>query len=69
MAVPDTPTAALVEQAPGPEAIKEGLVAPELLVKNGSTSPVQLSSPLVEMLNKRLKASNKKIVCVWYVFV
>ena len=53
----------------GPEAIKEGLVAPELLVKNGSTSPVQLSSPLVEMLNKRLKASNKKIVCVWYVFV
>lgn len=65
VAVPDTPTAALVEQAPGPESVKDGLVAPELLVKNGSSSPVPSSSQLVETINKRLKATNKKIVSVF----
>ncbi|KAI0356158.1 hypothetical protein OH77DRAFT_1423757 [Trametes cingulata] len=62
--VPDTTTAALIEKAPDEKDVKEGAVAPELVAQTseGPQSPVELKpSPIVEMLNKRLKANGKKI--------
>ena len=69
--VPDTEAAALIDHAPTESEVREGSVAPELIVRSTSTRPVSpsaddkdgKSSALVEMLNKRLKATNKKVVC------
>ncbi|KAK1236464.1 hypothetical protein PQX77_000300 [Marasmius sp. AFHP31] len=61
--LPDTKSAALTETAPGPSDIREGSVAPELVAEQ----PVQEEevalkpSPIIELVNKRLKASSKKI--------
>ncbi len=68
--VPDAQTAALITQAPSEGDVKEGAVAPELIVRSTSTRPVSPSgddkdpkvTALVDMLNKRLKATNKKVV-------
>lgn len=68
--VPNPQAAALISHAPSQGEIKEGSLAPELIVRSGSTRPVSpagddkdgRSSALVEMLNKRLKATNKKVV-------
>ncbi|KAI8993793.1 hypothetical protein BD414DRAFT_456900 [Trametes punicea] len=62
--VPDTTTAALIEKAPGESDVKEGTVAPQLVAQTSEEShtPVEVKpSPIVEMLNKRLKANGKKI--------
>lgn len=67
--IPDTTAAALTEEAPKAEDVKEGHVAPQLTVQASEVEPGtplldgQLASPTVDMLNKRLKATNKKIVC------
>ncbi|CDO76730.1 hypothetical protein BN946_scf184796.g24 [Trametes cinnabarina] len=62
--VPDTTTAALIEKAPEEKDVKEGAVAPQLVAQTSEEppSPVEVKpSPIVEMLNKRLKANGKKI--------
>ena len=67
-AVPDAHTAALIEHAPSESDVREGSLAPELVARTDSAGPVspggvdETKSPVIEMLNKRLKASNKKIV-------
>ncbi|THH00884.1 hypothetical protein EW026_g1695 [Hermanssonia centrifuga] len=66
--VPDAHTSALIEHAPSVDDIKEGTVAPELVAQPSesardlSPGPDELLSPIVDMLNKRLKATNKKIL-------
>ena len=63
--VPDTTTAALIEKAPEPSDVKEGAVAPQLVAQASEEpqTPAELKpSPIVDMLNKRLKANGKKIV-------
>ncbi|KAI0769327.1 hypothetical protein BD413DRAFT_81589 [Trametes elegans] len=63
--VPDTTTAALIEQAPDQQDVKEGAVAPQLVAQTSEEpqTPVELKpSPIVDMLNKRLKANGKKII-------
>jgi hypothetical protein len=69
--VPDAHTAALIEHAPTKDEVTEGTLAPELITRADSTAPVSPGgvdeakvSPLVDMLNKRLKATNKKIVSI-----
>ncbi|EGO00239.1 hypothetical protein SERLA73DRAFT_168035 [Serpula lacrymans var. lacrymans S7.3] len=64
--IPDSTAAALVEKAPEETDIKEGSIAPELVA---STEEVQAlddesslkPSPIIELLQKRCKALNKKI--------
>ena len=69
VAVPDTTSAALIEEAPKQSDVKEGVVAPQLVVQPSegeAATPVgdQKPTPIVDMLNKRLKANGKKIVSV-----
>ncbi|KAI0829685.1 hypothetical protein BC628DRAFT_1358217 [Trametes gibbosa] len=64
VAVPDTATAALIDHAPEESDIKEGVVAPQLVAQISTEphTPVGLkATPIVDMLNKRLKANGKKI--------
>ncbi|KAI0655963.1 hypothetical protein C8Q70DRAFT_922658 [Cubamyces menziesii] len=64
VAVPDTTTAALIDKAPAESDVKEGIVAPQLVAQASEEpqTPVDVKpSPIVEMLNKRLKANRKKI--------
>lgn len=67
--VPDAHTAALIDHAPSEGDVREGSVAPELVARTDSAAPVSPGgagepkvSPLVDMLQKRLKATGKKIV-------
>ncbi|KAF5348723.1 hypothetical protein D9758_006791 [Tetrapyrgos nigripes] len=63
VSIPDTTSAALVEKAPEPEEVKKGAVAPELVAQ--PEPPVRKeakSSPIVELVNKRIKATNKKLM-------
>ena len=67
--MPDAHTAALIDHAPSETDVREGSVAPSLVARQDSlppTSPGGLddprATPIVDMLNKRLKATNKKIV-------
>lgn len=67
--VPDAHTAALIDHAPSESDVKEGSVAPSLVARQESLPPVSpggadepKASPIVDMLNKRLKATGKKIV-------
>ncbi|KAI0686374.1 hypothetical protein BC835DRAFT_1420472 [Cytidiella melzeri] len=61
--VPDTQAAALINHAPSEGEIKDGSVAPELIVRSTSTRPVSPAanekelrpSALVDMLNKRTR--------------
>ncbi|KAI0958732.1 hypothetical protein AcV7_004461 [Taiwanofungus camphoratus] len=67
LVVSDSTSAALIEQAPTEADVKEGSVAPELVVQpEEAQTPVdesaQKTSPIIELLNKRLKAIHKKIV-------
>ena len=71
VAVPDTLTAALIDHAPPEADLQEGTVAPELITRQSSLAPVSPGgvddaklSHLVDMLNKRMKATNKKIVSI-----
>ncbi|KZT71060.1 hypothetical protein DAEQUDRAFT_724823 [Daedalea quercina L-15889] len=66
--LPDTTSAALTEQAPTEVDVKEGSVAPELVVQPEAQAPqtpvedpALRATPIVDMLNKRLKAIQKKI--------
>ncbi|KAL0576296.1 hypothetical protein V5O48_005672, partial [Marasmius crinis-equi] len=66
--VPDTTAAALIEKAPEPADIQEGSVAPELVTESPSQEQDQdqevtlKPSPIIELISKRLKATNKKIM-------
>ncbi|KAJ3838008.1 hypothetical protein F5878DRAFT_563132 [Lentinula raphanica] len=66
--IPDATTAALVEKAPEATDIQQGIVAPELVAQpsqseaQSTTDDVTIKlSPIVDLINKRLKATNKKI--------
>ncbi|KAJ3857640.1 hypothetical protein EV368DRAFT_70849 [Lentinula lateritia] len=68
VAITDASTAALVEKAPEVADIQESIVAPELVAQpsqseaQSTTEDVTLKlSPIVDLVNKRLKATNKKI--------
>jgi hypothetical protein len=66
--IPDAHSAALVDTAPDQADVKAGSVADELLTDaNHVTSPdsAKPGSPVVEMLNKRIKALSKKIVRIY----
>lgn len=71
--IPDTPAASQIEFAPSSEDIKAGSVAPQLLsqpeeIPEAATPALDgayKNSPLAEMVSKRMKATNKKIVCVF----
>ncbi|KZT11078.1 uncharacterized protein LAESUDRAFT_721499 [Laetiporus sulphureus 93-53] len=63
--IPDATSAALIEKAPSEADVKEGSVAPELVLQpegTGTQTPLETlkQSPIVEMLNKRLRAIQKK---------
>lgn len=66
--VPDTASAALIDQAPTEEDVNNGHVAPELTTRAESleaTTPVpggQKASPIVDLVTKRLKVTTKKIL-------
>lgn len=71
VAVPDAHTAALIDHAPSEVDVKEGSVAPSLVARQESLPPLSpggsdepKASPIVDMLNKRLKTTNKKIVSI-----
>ncbi|KAG1718266.1 hypothetical protein EDB19DRAFT_1920961 [Suillus lakei] len=62
--IPDVPSATLVGWAPEEADVKEDTVAPELVAPSEAPAFDDLtskSSPVVEILQKRLKAVNKKI--------
>ncbi|KAF9010697.1 hypothetical protein BDQ17DRAFT_1397348 [Cyathus striatus] len=71
--VPDPTAAALIEKAPEPADVQEGTVAPELVVQPDAATPATSApplpeeevllkhSPIVELVSKRYKATNKKI--------
>lgn len=63
--IPDATPAALIERAPEQANLKEGTVAPEQVALSEAPTfddPTFKFSPIVEILQKRLKALNKKIV-------
>lgn len=68
LTIPDPTSAALIEKAPEPVDVQGGAVAPELVSKvelPSATPEEEISykpSPIVELINKRLKATAKKIV-------
>ncbi|OJA14501.1 hypothetical protein AZE42_04457 [Rhizopogon vesiculosus] len=62
--IPNATSAALVERAPEQADFKEGSVAPELIAPSEAPTfddPTFKPSPVVGILQKRLKALNKKI--------
>ncbi|TFY65892.1 hypothetical protein EVG20_g5196 [Dentipellis fragilis] len=76
VSIPDAASAALIDHAPQPSDIREGSVAESLLVQppetatangsgNGLSSAVEdpnrKTSPIVEIVSKKLKATTKKI--------
>ncbi|THH05020.1 hypothetical protein EW146_g10014 [Bondarzewia mesenterica] len=72
VSIPDSTSAALVDKAPQPADVKEGSVAEELVTQpesvSGATpadapaSQTATASPVVEIIQKRLKATTKKIL-------
>jgi hypothetical protein len=68
-AIPDTTTAALVDHAPEPAAVQNGLVAP-ILVADPSAAPSESGRPksaVWDLVNKRQKALGKKIVRAFHI--
>ena len=64
--LPDATPAMVVEQSSEQANLKEASVAPEHVAPSEAPTfddPILKSSPVVEILQKRLKALNKKIVC------
>ncbi|KAG1735096.1 uncharacterized protein EDB91DRAFT_1145196 [Suillus paluster] len=62
--LPEATSATLVDRAPEEADVKEGTVAPEVVAPSEAPTFDDLttrSSPVVELLQKRLKALNKKI--------
>ena len=66
LTIPDVTAAASVEKSPEEGDIKESVAAPQLVAQTseGLLTPALdgKHSPVVEMLNKRLKTNGKKIV-------
>ncbi|KAI0743781.1 hypothetical protein C8Q80DRAFT_860101 [Daedaleopsis nitida] len=63
VAVPDPTTAALIEKAPDESDVKGGVVAPQLVAQPSEAPSLDIKpSPVVDLLNKRIKANNKKII-------
>ena len=66
--IPDTASAAPTDEAPKAEDVKEVHVAPQLTAQPSEVEPGtplpdgQKASPAVDLLNKRMKPLNKKIV-------
>ena len=60
--IPDVHAAALTDKAPGAEDVQAGSVADELLTHGKDPSSEPKFSPVVDLLNKRIKALTKKIV-------
>ncbi len=70
--IPDAAAAALVEKAPDAAAVENGTVASELIVQDAPPPPAAPASepdtnslklsPIVDLVTKRLKVTNKKIV-------
>ncbi|KAI3618845.1 hypothetical protein WG66_000538 [Moniliophthora roreri] len=65
--IPDTTSAALVEKAPEPSDIQQGAVTPALVAQSeGQVAQEEddslKPSLIVELVNKRLKTTNKKII-------
>jgi len=64
VSIPDSASAALVEKAPELEDVQQGAVAPELVAEPEPSEPRETKpSPIIELINKRWKATNKKLVC------
>ena len=63
--LPDTHAASLTEKAPTEADVKKGAVAEQLLAhSDAGEAPGPKASPIVDLLNKRLKNVGKKIVSV-----
>ena len=60
--LPDAHSAALTEQAPTEADMQKGVVAEELLAHDKEKPSGAKPSPIVDLLNKRLKSVGKKIV-------
>jgi hypothetical protein len=63
--IPDATSATPVDRAPEEADVKEGTIAPEPVAPSEAPTFDDLttkSSPVIELLQKRLKALNKKIV-------
>ena len=64
--IPDTTAAALVEKAPAPAEVKEGVVAPALVAQPSVDEALAEDSfklsPIIKIIDKRLKATTKKLV-------
>jgi len=78
VAIPDSTSAALVENAPDSSDIKDGRVAESLLadlhgangVSSGQHSLDEAKpSPVVDLFQKRIKATNKKIVRLIFLWI
>jgi hypothetical protein len=70
-AVPDATSAALLEQAPDATSVREGSVAPELVAESTTPAPAdeeRKKSSVWELVNKRQKATQKKIVRVFVMY-
>jgi hypothetical protein len=76
VSIPDTTSASLTDTAPAPADIAAGSVAEELIAHPSVNGDVEhstpgashssidhKSSPVVEIIHKRFKATAKKIVC------
>ncbi|KAF8514258.1 hypothetical protein BU17DRAFT_52704 [Hysterangium stoloniferum] len=64
--VPDTPAAVLVETTPEVLDVKSGAVAEEFVaplepIPEAGVEKTKKASPIVELINKRIKAQNKKL--------
>lgn len=68
VAIPDATAAALTDKAPQPEDLASGALAPELVaqhtpaISNTELESTITLSPIVDLITKRLKTTNKKIV-------
>ncbi|THV05122.1 hypothetical protein K435DRAFT_961506 [Dendrothele bispora CBS 962.96] len=62
VSIPDSTAAALVEKAPEPDDVKQGSVAPDLVVNSPTTTSKELkSSPIVELCLLQVNLSQTRI--------
>lgn len=64
--IPDAPSTAVVDRVPDETDPKEDNVSPELVAASEAPTHDDLNSkhsPVVELLQKRMRTLNKKIVC------
>lgn len=63
--LPDAHSASLTERAPNEADIQKGVVADELLAHDKEKPSDTIPTPIVDLLNKRLKNVGKKIVSTY----